>query len=222
MKRFRSATLALAVLAVGASAKADVKVYAGYYDIAPCCGNPNPLPDPWMGSANTTFFGDVGGFAGPNDPDEAALRLENTGATAVTINPGFAVGSNVFWDGFIGSGFVLGAGQNLVFSGTAAHSMDGSDLSLGSSVTVKLNGLTFGFQDTDNLLKGFPVMADETLPWTSLGVIRVGDTSGGVPEPASWALLICGFGLVSAELRRRRTAQFRDRGRQDTVQGLVA
>lgn len=30
--------------------------------------------------------------------------------------------------------------------------------------------------------------------------------AGGVPEPASWAMLIAGFGLVGAGMRRRRTA----------------
>ncbi|OYW83985.1 MAG: hypothetical protein B7Z20_11720 [Sphingobium sp. 32-64-5] len=29
---------------------------------------------------------------------------------------------------------------------------------------------------------------------------------GGVPEPASWALLIAGFGLTGAAMRRRRAA----------------
>ncbi|HEX3885936.1 MAG TPA: PEPxxWA-CTERM sorting domain-containing protein [Phenylobacterium sp.] len=32
--------------------------------------------------------------------------------------------------------------------------------------------------------------------------------TGGVPEPASWALLIAGFGGVGAMLRRRRSARF--------------
>ena len=31
-------------------------------------------------------------------------------------------------------------------------------------------------------------------------------TVAGVPEPASWALMIGGFGLAGATLRRRRTA----------------
>lgn len=32
-----------------------------------------------------------------------------------------------------------------------------------------------------------------------------GSTSGGVPEPAAWALMIVGFGGVGGLLRRRRT-----------------
>jgi hypothetical protein len=30
--------------------------------------------------------------------------------------------------------------------------------------------------------------------------------NGAVPEPASWAMMIGGFGMVGAAMRRRRTA----------------
>lgn len=46
--------------------------------------------------------------------------------------------------------------------------------------------------------------------WTMNGVkVGVGfptDVTAGVPEPASWAMLIAGFGLVGATLRKRRMA----------------
>ena len=34
--------------------------------------------------------------------------------------------------------------------------------------------------------------------------VRIGGLAGGVPEPASWAMLIAGFGLTGAAMRRRR------------------
>jgi len=38
-----------------------------------------------------------------------------------------------------------------------------------------------------------------------VSLVAVGDTgSGGVPEPAAWALMITGFGLAGARLRRQR------------------
>lgn len=37
-----------------------------------------------------------------------------------------------------------------------------------------------------------------------LGRLVVTDLGGAVPEPASWALMIAGFGVVGAALRRRR------------------
>lgn len=39
------------------------------------------------------------------------------------------------------------------------------------------------------------------------GVAR--DVAQGVPEPATWALLLCGFGLAGGALRRRRTMDVR-------------
>ena len=36
-----------------------------------------------------------------------------------------------------------------------------------------------------------------------------GDLVAAVPEPATWALMILGFGIVGSALRRRRRAQVR-------------
>ena len=40
-------------------------------------------------------------------------------------------------------------------------------------------------------------------------IYGVGELSynGGVPEPAAWAMMLAGFGLVGAAMRRRQTAQ---------------
>lgn len=40
----------------------------------------------------------------------------------------------------------------------------------------------------------------------ALDAINFGGTVGGVPEPANWAMLIAGFGLTGAAMRRRRAA----------------
>ena len=37
-------------------------------------------------------------------------------------------------------------------------------------------------------------------------VIALAPTGGGVPEPTTWAIMICGFGLAGAALRQRRFA----------------
>jgi peptidoglycan hydrolase-like protein with peptidoglycan-binding domain len=41
---------------------------------------------------------------------------------------------------------------------------------------------------------------------TGPGDVNVNGSTGAVPEPASWAMLIAGFGLTGAAARRRRTA----------------
>lgn len=51
---------------------------------------------------------------------------------------------------------------------------------------------------------GINALVDGGIIATELDSITV--TGGGVPEPASWALMIAGFGLVGAAVRRRRAA----------------
>ncbi|HLZ76839.1 PEPxxWA-CTERM sorting domain-containing protein [Phenylobacterium sp.] len=41
-------------------------------------------------------------------------------------------------------------------------------------------------------------------PWAFTDEVRFANGGGAVPEPASWALMIGGFGLAGAALRRRR------------------
>lgn len=44
--------------------------------------------------------------------------------------------------------------------------------------------------------------------WVTSGELRPQDVSG-IPEPATWALLIAGFGLIGASMRRRAGVQTR-------------
>lgn len=51
---------------------------------------------------------------------------------------------------------------------------------------------------------GYGVLPYGSLSTTESWVVR--GQSGVVPEPAAWALMIAGFGMVGATLRRRQTA----------------
>ena len=42
----------------------------------------------------------------------------------------------------------------------------------------------------------------------NLAISRIA-ADGGVPEPATWAMMISGFGVVGALMRRRRSVGFR-------------
>ncbi len=49
----------------------------------------------------------------------------------------------------------------------------------------------------------FDAVADEAGIYDAIRLTRVVETPGGVPEPAQWALMIAGFGLVGGAMRRR-------------------
>jgi hypothetical protein len=53
---------------------------------------------------------------------------------------------------------------------------------------------------------GFPGGVNETGASAAFRLNGTGGSAGAVPEPASWAMLIAGFGLTGAAMRRRRVS----------------
>ena len=50
----------------------------------------------------------------------------------------------------------------------------------------------------------FTLTANRKNSWVFLSEVSFGGPSRGVPEPATWGLMIAGFGMAGAALRRRR------------------
>jgi hypothetical protein len=153
------------VLMSGSAARSDTIIYAGYYDLSPpSYGNPNPLPSPWVGSPNTAFFGDTT-WAVTSEPDTAAVRIENTGPLSITLQAA-TIGGYTAWDSFIGAGYPIAPGQNVIFSQTTTQFFDGSEKGLVASlISLTWDGVTHNFTDTASILHGFSG-ENETLPWT--------------------------------------------------------
>jgi hypothetical protein len=84
----------------------------------------------------------------------------------------------------------------------------GFDFTVQNAVGFDISGLTGrAFANVDSLFWEVDLTSGVA---TSIGIIGSGPirsiaTSGVVPEPATWAMLIGGFGLVGSALRRRRT-----------------
>lgn len=123
-----------------------------------------------------------------------------SGASVNVLNGGS--GSGIFWD--VGSSATLGTAttfagnilaQQSITLNTSATILCGRAIALNAAVTMDTNtvsancngGGDYGSGRSDFGSQGFS-----------------GSGGGAVPEPSAWALMIGGFGLTGAALRRRR------------------
>lgn len=91
-------------------------------------------------------------------------------------------------------------------SGTVDFIITGSD-----GTTSFLNQLIgsgnthYAFSTTGNsTITNVRFVADSPLQLTLLKQVRIDPTVGAVPEPATWAMMLIGFGAIGVSLRRRR------------------
>ena len=118
--------------------------------------------------------------------------------------------------------FEWAAAQQLYFNGDTFESWQVSLLDSGNNVTADFNTATVinpnhGFQPwrTESFLFTATEAAQTLRFWANGGPGGVPPFSlldnvslqAAVPEPASWAMLIAGFGLVGAAARRRRSTE---------------
>ncbi len=195
-------------LVIGTISRADVIISSGYYDLSPAQSGGGPaLPNPWYGSANTTFYGSASDIsaATSSDPDISGLLFQNTGSTSVTLSAlGLSGGLNVLGRGGVAS-VTLAPGQSYIFAVG-----DGSDdgLSL-QTISATLNGTAYSFADATTALAPDGVLfgdspqlggGDETQPWTQDADLL--HSGSAVPEPASYILLLAAFPPVLLAARR--------------------
>lgn len=171
-----------------------------------------------------------------NDGGKGALEAFVLGGGRVFVNAArndsydpFEVGFGLSLIGssFSGSGNLTAAGITAGFgSNGAGTSWTGGSFSH-DQVTCAITGACFGVTTTfltgdagDIVIggkfgSGYLLVGGQTAPFfqsTGAAALRANQLAfaagqgGTVPEPASWAMLIAGFGLVGASLRRRRMA----------------
>lgn len=135
----------------------------------------------------TSVLGWIGG-------DEGA-RL----TVSIYDQPDFLPGKALYSASFIGNGM------------TGWQGADSLKWALGAgnywAVFATTSGESFMPNGAPQPLRGYAHFADGTwqnLREQSLGVRIEGFAAGGVPEPASWAMLIGGFALCGAAMRTRR------------------
>ncbi len=158
--------------------------------------------------------------------DGANVVVTSSGSldlSGLSIDPGFTSEADLHGDpGFVGTG-VVGVAQTGYFGFTGPTTFGAGtglvDASSSSGASVSLNAtvpLVFVAADySGGSLAGTATFDNATI--SSLGLetgaylfTLPSDTIvvniAGVPEPAAWAMLVCGFGLIGARMRRRRTS----------------
>jgi len=136
MRKFLLFSLVLLVAfgVLAPRATADASVFVGYGDGL----RPSPFfPTPWSGSAGVTFIGNATGG------DAGAIRIDNTGASAITITD-ISVSINGTGLGDIWSASLpvtLGAGDTLIVTQTFDFNFDTSDVHFITTNTAPCLGL---------------------------------------------------------------------------------
>jgi hypothetical protein len=210
MKRLLLSALACAALAAPASAAIVTLDFEGIADLSPVGSfyAPDYIFSPATLALIDADAGGSGNFANEPSPNTVMFFLDASNAVLDVTN-GFTTGFSFFYssstaasvtvyDGPGGTGNVL-ATLNLLAQGFDNCSGDpNGSFCNWTAVGVLFSGTAYSID--------FGGTANQTgFDNITFGSDKPGG-GGTVPEPATWAMMILGFGLVGSAARRRRTA----------------
>jgi hypothetical protein len=152
------------------------------------------------GSANLSFVLD--GYASLDGQnwyeDDFTLSLNNVEILKGTWNLGGG-GADFVYFAPVGATFanISGNGTDVTWNGGHVNIATALNLAAGA------NTLTFNYHALTSDHAGWQDMGDEG--WSAHNVVVTQEArSGAIPEPATWGLMILGFGAMGAVLRRQR------------------
>ena len=134
--------------------------------------------------------------------DESTINGDDLAQKTITVSFDFTA-PNPIQDGSVGG--VTGAFTGWFSGGYVTWANGGNqtfNFGNGGQLQVHLNDAAFNGSLFGDLYQGYGQRAAIT------GQFTLNSLSAAVPEPASWGMMIMGFGLAGAVVRRRRTALF--------------
>lgn len=164
------------------------------------------------GPTIVNFTGDTTQSASTSDPLHIQGGQGQADVEGAEIN--IAAPHNDFYNMLSGNIFLTGNqaidyiefGLTSSGSGTVDFIITGSDGTTSFLNQIMGNGDTFfAFNTTGNsTITNVQFVADAPMQLTLLKQVRIDTTIGAVPEPATWAMMLVGFGAMGVSLRRRR------------------
>jgi PEP-CTERM motif len=127
------------------------------------------------------FFGPVGSVGGINQ------------GLATTIGQSYAISFDLQNDGGSTTSFDALFGSNSLFNLVNSPAAGFTTFSTTATATEALTNLSFSFRQDPAFFR--------------LDNISVTALNGAVPEPATWAMMLLGFGMVGGSMRRRTSHQ---------------
>ena len=155
----------------------------------------------------------LGVFAGSGNAftlDLGSLTA-NSGAFTTDLGVTNLVVPSAFAE-LLGGSFTQGAGTGYSFTGNSFSGLVGGTSNIGNLLSFDTTGLangTYTKQVTFNGFSRYTGLTDFTLAPINLNITATvtGNVGpGAVPEPATWMMMLFGFGLIGRSMRRTRMA----------------
>lgn len=208
MKNLLLAAAGAALLAAPATAAVTVLTFEGIGDLNPVGSfyAPNYIFSPSTLALVDADAGGSGNFANEPSPDTIMFFLDANNAI-LDVPAGFTTGFSFFYSSSVATTVTvydgLGATGNVL--GVINLAAQGFDNCVGDPTGAFCNWTPVGVAFAGT---AYSIDFSGAANLTGFDNITFGrDTPGGiVPEPATWAMLIAGFGLVGFAARRRRVA----------------
>ncbi len=131
-----------------------------------------------------------------------ALAIDDRGV--VQLNGAIVDNGGIFGPG---NGFLTltPGGPNNPFTYTAGNGARNTVIT--SGFVTGLNSFRIVVNDTNNGINGSPLPGGVNISGGGIEASLTYDVAAAVPEPATWAMMLGGFGLVGAATRRRDSAK---------------